>query len=436
MGSRGKKNSEAPDLHDELRNIEQKAARARKSLKAKVDTPGRPPLPPRPNVEYQPDIPIDFDTLIEANYEKTVEQCVAEIPRDLSEKYAKTWVWNASDELAIRNGCRFDLKRAMHYAYTLRNNLTLWEGRWAGEPFILRTWQPECLLRIYGWVRPHKELDWNRRFSKASCWTCKKHGKSPTGASTGIYQWKWDGTWSYDPKSPYFNTPKVGGGQHVACMAKNGKQAGIVWGHANNMVKTSPHTKAQYDAGLIKSVESWHRLKDVQTLSEFYTITGDSKVALESTEGLNLAGLMVDEAHVVSDQQVEVVTDAGASQDGFLWFQFSTYGDADGYGKKDLEYGREVIAGRVEDDAMFFKTYEAPQTLTDEECGEEKYWRMANPNLGFTVSELQFRQSYERAKNDPAKFAGWKRRRLNIWQRASNPMLNYAFWTRAAKVYV
>ena len=116
----------------------------------------------------------------------SVDECVAEIPQDLTEAYAKRWAWDASDELAIRNGCRFDLRRAMHYAYCLRNNLLLWEGRWAGQPFVLRTWQPECLLRVFGWIRPNKHIEWVRRVTKASIWVPKKHGKTPTGAATGV----------------------------------------------------------------------------------------------------------------------------------------------------------------------------------------------------------------------------------------------------------
>ena len=132
-----------------------------------------PACPPRPVVNFVSDIPIDFDVLIEANWGQPVEACLADIPQDLSEQYAKRWVWDASDELALRNGCRFDLRRAMHYAYVLRNNLVLWEGSWSGQPLILRTWQPETLLRIFGWVRPHNRLGWVRRFTKACPWCAR-----------------------------------------------------------------------------------------------------------------------------------------------------------------------------------------------------------------------------------------------------------------------
>ena len=386
----------------------------------------RPPMPARPKLDYKPDIPIPFDDLIEANYEKTVVECVAEIPRELTKLYAEKWSWNASDELAVRNGCRFDLKRAMHFAYALRNNLTLWEGRWCGEPFVLRSWQPECFLRIFGWVRPHELLGWVPRFSKADVWTPKKSGKSPSGAAVAIYKWRYDGHWKEDA-----NEPTVGGGQHVYCIASNGKQAGIVWGHACNMIHHSPVPKLEVDDATIKTNRQSSLLTYEPKLSKLTILTGDSPAALKHAEGLNAVCLIVDEKHVVDERTNEVTVDCGASQDAFLSFGISTYGSSGGFGKKDLDVGRDVERGAIEDDGFFFKTYEAPQDATDEDCGREEIWRLANPNLGYTVSSLQFKQSYERAKDDPGKFSGFKQRRLNIWQKASHPMLNYCWWERA-----
>lgn len=384
----------------------------------------RPPMPDRPKLPYRPNVPIDYDDLIEANYDQEIPDAVGALTRDLTKRAAQKWVWNESDELAIANGCRFDLKRAMHFAYTLRNNLTLWEGRWAGEPFILRTWQVECLLRVFGWVRPDPELGWVRRFSKSAIWVPKKSGKSPTGASTAIYMWRYDGIWKGDDP----NEPVVGGGQHVYCVAKNGKQARIVWEHARNMTHNSPVPKIEVDRGLITGSDAWTLMRYQPKLSKLTTITGDSKQALAAAEGLNACCIICDEAHVVDERTVEVTTDAGASQPQFLWFQISTFGSDPGYGKNDLELGRRVESGRAPDDGFFFRSYEAPQDSTDRQCGDPDVWRMANPNLGYTVSERQFGEAYERAKEDPSKFSGFKQRRLNIWQRTSNPMFRYQAW--------
>lgn len=416
---------------------EEKVARARArgsvQLRQHIDTidtepPKRPKCPPRPDVHYTPDIPVDFDDLIEQNWDSDVDEAVAAVPRSLSKRESERWSWNESDEWAIAQGCRFDLRRAMHFAYVCRNYLCLWEGRWAGEPFLLRTWQPETLLRIFGWVRPHKSLGWVRRFTKASVWVPKKHGKSPVGAAVAIYLWKYDGIWLKND-----SIPKNEAGQHVYCIASNGKQAGIVHRHATNMVQNSPLLKHEYLLGELKYNATTKTLHDQKTLSTLEILTGDSGASMKAAEGLNAGGIICDEAHVVDERTVETTTDAGASRDQFLWFQISTYGaGSGGYGRKDLEYGRDVADGRIKDDAYFFRTYEAPQDASDADCGREEIWAEANPNLGYTVNELQFQQAYDRSKDDPVKFAGFKQRRLNIWQASVNPLLNQTLWAQAA----
>ncbi len=381
-----------------------------------------PPCPPRPVVHYEGDLPVDFDELIEANWGKSVEECLSDVPQDLSEEYAKLWAWDASDELALRNGCRFDLRRAMHYAYILRNNLLLWEGSWAGEPLILRTWQPETMLRIFGWVRPHKRLEWVRRTTKACIWLPKKHGKSPIGASTGVYLWRYDGVWLN-------GVWKKEAGQHVYSVAANGIQAGIVHRHAWNMVKHSPILQHDLERGIVKYNKATKVLTHVPSDSTYEILTGDGGKRTDSSEGLNSGGIVCDEAHVVDHRTIEVTTDAGASREQFLWFQASTFGKGlETYGKKCRDYGRDVASGKAEDDAFFHKEYGANEGISEKECGDKKVWIAANPNWDYTVVPLQMKQAYDRSRDDPVAFAGFQQRRLNLWQAASNPMLSAAAW--------
>ena len=173
-----------------------------------------PPIPARPEIDFVPNVPVDFDDLIEQNWGKPVLECLSIIPESLSVKEAKRWCWNESDEYAISQGCRFSFRRAMHFAYTCRNEFRLWENEWGadgGEPFILRSWEVECDLRIFGWVRPSEKYKgrWVRRFRKSATWIAKKNGKSPRGAAHALYFWKYDGEWKSRKE------PSVGGGQHV-----------------------------------------------------------------------------------------------------------------------------------------------------------------------------------------------------------------------------
>lgn len=388
----------------------------------------RPKLPKLRPTLYQPKLPIDFEDLIVQRYGDTAG-ALELIPRSLSKATARKWAWDESDELAIHNGCRFDLVRAMHFAYVVRDNFTLWEsshGTRAGDPFIIRTWQPEFLLRCFGWVRPDGRGRWVRRYSKACVWVPKKSGKSPTGASVGLYMWKWDGQWLGRAREP---VPE--NGQHVYSIAKNGKQALIVHRHARIMAQKSPTLGPLFErehGRLLKYHAQTHTLTDVATESTYDILSGDNSAQMQAAEGLNAGCIVCDEAHVVDQRMVDVTTDAGASREQFLWFQISTYGAGDCYGKKDRDYGRDVASGKVKDDATLYRAWEAPEDATDEDCSREDIWVQANPNWDFTVNPRQFRQSHDRAQRSPSDYAGFKQRRLNIWQTSINAMLSYYAW--------
>lgn len=385
-------------------------------------------FPPPADIQFEPDIPDDFDYHDWIRRPGEVEALVREVPESLSEAEARKWAWDESDEYAIYLGYRFSLRRAMHYAYTLRNHCVLWEGPWSGDPFILDSWEIECDLRIFGWIRPseRRKSRWVRRFAKASTWVPKKNGKSPRGAAHCVYIWRFDGPWKNRFK------PTIGGGNHVYCIAKNGIQAGRVWNHAKNMIENAPLLKHEIDLRTIAKNELRSRLEYLPKHSILTIVTGDSQRARDAAEGLNAKLILCDEAAVIDDRLVEITKDAGASHEDFLWSQISTYGSGEGYGKKDLSYGQDVASGKVKNASYFFKSYHAPPDCSDEDCGREEIWYQANPNLGNTVSLRQLRDSYEECKNDPAQFSGFKQRRLNIWQRASNPMIDYSQWETAA----
>ena len=409
-----------------------------------------PRIPIRPKVHFKPQIPFDYDELIEQYWpadrllvepnkihplEQNVLDAVNALPQDLSEEYARQWVWDESDEYAIANGCRFDLRRAMHFAYTSRNCFKVWEGKYAGDPLIPRTWQPEFGLRMFGWVRPQEDnrVPWVRRFSKAAAWVGKKNGKSPFAASVGDYLWRFDGVWRLN-RDGGMEFCKIQG-QHVYSMAKNGIQAGIVHNHAYLMAINSPVLSYEFETKEC----TYNKVKAVLTHepsnSTYEKLAGDSKRGADTSEGKNAGGLICDEAHVVDQTMVDANTDMGASAEQFLWCQISTDGAGDGYGKSDKQYGLDVAEGRIKDDAFLFRHYgaaKALQPITDEEAGDPELWKKANPAWGFTVNPLQFKQAYERAKGNPARLSAFKRRRLDVWQDAEFPMIDQTAWAACA----
>jgi phage terminase large subunit-like protein len=305
---------------------------------------------------------------------------------------------DASDELALRNGCWFETSWADHFEQTCCTHFKLWEGKWHGEDFKFLDWQRK-LRRLFGWARwDPDEGRAVRRFTKAAVWIGKKNGKSPTGAAVGWYLLLFDG--------------EMGGKLYSA--ARDGTQAKIVHDHAINMRKMSPslfhRTKHNKSTGVISHEES---------LSSWYLLSGDN---IRSQEGLN-GSVIVDEAHVVDARLERVLTDMGASRPDSLWFQISTAGeDVDTYGRVDWEYGRDVAKGEIKDDQFFYLHYGVPEGTPDADLLDPKIWRKANPAMGEVVIERKFETSLLRAKKkSAADWAAFKQRRLNMWQRGAVP---------------
>jgi len=319
----------------------------------------------------------------------------------VTDRITKHWVLDASDELAVRNGCRFDESRAQHVMQFFEQQLVLYEGDCAGQPFRLMDWQALFLSRLFGWVRYSKHFGREvRRFRKASLWVPKKNGKSPTGAGIGLYLLVADGEL----------------GQKVFSAARDGRQAGIMHMHARQMVLQSP---ALRECCTIN--KSTGRITHEPTRSWYEIMSADN---VRSQEGYN-GSVIIDETHVVDDRLAKVLEYAGASRAEPLQVELSTAGDTpEGYGKRQWDYGQAVADGRIKDDSFLYVAYAAPQDASDKELAKKKTWRAANPSMGVTVNEEEFAASLKRAKRTPHDWAVFKKYRFNIWQNSANPWFN------------
>lgn len=319
------------------------------------------------------------------------------------------WIRNASDERAVKNGCRFDVARGRAACDWIEKYAHLYEGELGGQPLTLMKWQRDVVMRIFGWVKFSKERGKElRRFRRASIFLPKKNGKSPLLAAIGLYLLCGDGEQ----------------GQKVYASAKDGKQAMIQWQHAAEMVKRSPPLMSECEINLSKA-----RITHIPTSSWMQIVAGDN---IASQEGLN-GSVMVDETAVVDARLMAVLEYAGISRLEPLQVEFSTAGNnSDGYGKRQWDYGKLVENGDVQDDAFFFCAFAADQRLTDAELEKDliKIGKAANPSWGTLVFESEFRSSYERAKRSLSDFAAFKMYRLNIWQQSSNPWIRAEDWER------
>ena len=361
----------------------------------------------------------------------------------------QSWMRNRSDEIAVGNGCYFDVNRGAWAVWWIERYCCLYEGEWAGENMLIRSgcpatdhqiledwsdvgqqmsiaravrysqwvaagnspdWQYECLMRLFGWVR-HSER-WGRvvrRFTGASIWIPKKQKKSPTLAAMGVYLICGDGE----------SGAKCFGG------AKDGNQAGIAMAHAIAMIEQSPELSSE-----CKINRNEKSIEHVPTRSKYKPLSSANERTKTSKEGIN-GHILIDETHVVDRDFVSIISRAGISRAEPLQIEVSTAGNnPDGYGKERQDYARKVLTGEKPNDRLFVAIYEAPQDLADEDLEADpiKYGKMANPAWGHTAHEEEFLADYEQSKQSLTELANFKMYRLNIWQHSSNPWIKMEQW--------
>jgi phage terminase large subunit-like protein len=361
----------------------------------------------------------------------------------------QSWMRNESDEIAVSNGCYFDVNRGAWAVWWIERYCCLYEGEWAGENMLIRSgcpatdhqilqdwsdvgqqmsiaramrysqwvadgnspdWQYECLMRLFGWVR-HSER-WGRvvrRFTGASIWIPKKQKKSPTLAAMGVYLICGDGE----------SGAKCFGG------AKDGNQAGIAMAHAIAMIEQSPELSSE-----CKINRNEKSIEHVPTRSKYKPLSSANERTKTSKEGIN-GHILIDETHVVDRDFVSIISRAGISRAEPLQIEVSTAGNnPDGYGKERQDYARKVLTGEKPNDRLFVAIYEAPQDLADEDLEADpiKYGKMANPAWGHTAHEEEFLADYEQSKQSLTELANFKMYRLNIWQHSSNPWIKMEQW--------
>jgi len=330
------------------------------------------------------------------------------------DEVTKQWVRNRSDEIAVANGCRFDVERGQEVCDWIERYCNLYEGQ--RGPMVLGDWQREATMRIFGWVKWSARLGrWVRRFTRATIFIPKKNGKTPTAAAWALYLLAGDG----EP------------GQHVFFAAADGSQARIAAKHALEMVRASPELDEEQGGEIginLTEMKLMHR----RSLSDAKPISSGDNRAAKAKQGLN-GCVIIDETHVVTRSFISEssLDKAGVSRDEPLHIEVSTAGkDPDGYGRKQYEYGKQVESGEKEDQAFFFLCYEAPQQLRDEDLAADplKFGAMANPTWSRIIQPEEFLADYNRSKQSLADLADFKTFRLNIWQQTLSPWIRSEDW--------
>lgn len=326
-------------------------------------------------------------------------------------KVLKKWIRNKSDELAIKNCCRFDETRGQLVCDWIEKYCSVYEGELAGESLKLVPWQRDVLMRMFSWVKWSPMWKrWIRRFTTASIWISKKNGKSGFIAAVGLYLLCGDGE----------------NGQKVYCVARDKNQASIQWRHAEAMVRFSPQLDPERK-GLCEVNMTEKRIAYKPTLSWMGVVAGDNPKSIEGANGC----VLCDEVHVVDFELMRRLKRAGISRSEPFQIEVSTAGDnPDGYGKQQYDYGRRVVGNISDtiDESFFFEAFEAPQHIQVTDANYIELGKIANPSWNILFPDADYIKDYHSSKRSITEFNQFKMYRLGRWLSATNPWLREEDW--------
>jgi phage terminase large subunit-like protein len=264
------------------------------------------------------------------------------------------------------------------------------KGEWGGQPFMLRPWQQFIVANLFGWKRKDTGL---RRFSLAYIEVPKKNGKSTFCAGIGLYMLVCD------------NEP----GAEIYVFAVKKDQAKLIFDEATRMWEASP--------SLQKRVGKFRNNLHVRsTNSKFEPISSES----DSNDGLNPSCGIGDEIHRHPNHDLfNMLTASGAARRQQLMIGITTAGtDRQSFCYSQHDQAVQILNGVIENNS----TFAFVACLDQDEEGDwksrwedEREWRKANPNFGYSVNVEKLRAAALDAKQQPSLLNDFLRYHLNVW---------------------
>lgn len=321
-------------------------------------------------------------------------------------------VRNASDVLALQQGCYFDEAAGLRAIRFVETFCKQSKGKWAGKPLVLLDWQKDFIMRLFGWRRP----DGRRRFRRFYLEIAKKNGKSTLLAALALLLLLDDRYTTSDGRVLSDGAPEV------YLNAVDRDQASIIFDESARMIRHSP--------------ELARRLNVINHVKRIVDPRGNGKIQANSADvaskdGVNASTVFFDELHRQKTREMwDVFEYAGASREQPLTGSITTAGESpEGVWYEQRIYSEQVNDGVIPDLAHLGVVYRALET---DDLDDPATWRKANPSLGATISEEDFRREWEEAKALPTKRSNFLRLRLNIVARGDSQFVALEAWDRCA----
>ena len=311
-------------------------------------------------------------------------------------------------------GLRFDEAAAQHVINFFEKFLVLYEGEFAGLPFILQPWQQFIISNIFGW----KDGDGSRRFRTAYIEIAKGNGKTPLAAGIGLYGLISDGE----------------AGAEIYSAATQKEQAGILFRDAKNFVTASKALSKRLTVGI-------GNIAYIAQASFFRCISSEHR----GLDGKRPHMALVDEVHEHPDDMVIEKMRAGTKgRRQAMIFEITNAGyDRQSVCFQHHEYSEKLLNRELENDSWFAfmtgldacdecraKGATSPRDGCEacDDWRNEAVWPKANPGLGVIIQPKYLREQVEEAVNMPGKQNIVKRLNFCIWTQSHTRWLSPDAW--------
>jgi phage terminase large subunit-like protein len=308
----------------------------------------------------------------------------------------------------------FDQKAAEGAVRYIENECYHSKGALAGTRLILSEWQKERIVKpIFGWK--HKEPTIvkdatgrivakinKRKYRKAYIEIPKKNGKSTLmSAFAQIFL-------DIDPEK----------GSEIVGLAWGRKQAGIIFDMVAKSIAKSPRMN--------------ERINHYKSRNVLLSKDAEKRYTVWSKEAGGEDGqfpqlVIIDELHEhKNDEIVSVAEKSMLGRVNPLSLTVTTAGkDLDGIGYMRSEYCKQVASGIVEDESQLVCIFCADK---EDDIFDKKTWYKANPQLGISISEDDFKEYVKDAKKSAHNENSFRRYHLNQWNNNVDSWISDASW--------
>lgn len=299
------------------------------------------------------------------------------------------------------DGFVFDAALALRVCEFFQECLTLTTGRWLGQPFDMQPWQVAIVGNLHGWRR---KSDGTRRYRRCLITTARKSSKSHVAAGLALYH-----LFAEDEPQP-----------SIVVAAGSAEQASIIQDIASKMVGQEAELarRSEVMARAIRHLTNGGSMRFVNS-------------AAGTKHGTNESMVILDELHVIEDASLaDVLETSMRSRRSPLSVYTTTAGDNPaGLWAEVFDYANKVRTG-VLDDAEFLPCMW--QADPEDDIADPATWRKAQPNMGVSVSEDEYRRDLQKALTTPRYLPVFKQLSLNLATESHAAWIDYEQWKNCA----